>query len=391
MPSSAHWGMPVGCARTLPLRVTPVTGEALDSWLEAIAHRYSVSLGDILLRCGIRTARQTTLSMVSPTRDALRRIGIVCAIDCEVLQSMSLNRYRDQAADNADSQRESEFAAWPRRTGSRFCPHCLRENRGRWDLTWRLNWSFACTRHRCLLADTCPACGSPQRREPLRASKIPRPGHCPSVRHYPVTQTRLQCNADLGTADAMVVSDSHHMLHAQTTIHALLTGDDADFALYRGAILGWAAVLSDVRLLAKWIIHAVDQTQLDHCLPTDIATAAALHRRSTAWPDGRYRRSAHLDPSAIEMAAAVSLALQVISRSDTAAAVSVLQRLMRNADNGGPYRRPIARHCHLSPTLRHVLDTAYARDNADRKLRTRLASRLATAQLDTYRSPGLAR
>ncbi|MFE1907623.1 TniQ family protein [Streptomyces gardneri] len=37
-------------------------------------------------------------------------------------------------------------------------PHCLAETGGRWQLAWRLGWSFACTRHHILLADRCPAC-----------------------------------------------------------------------------------------------------------------------------------------------------------------------------------------------------------------------------------------
>lgn len=34
--------------RTLPIKVAPVLYEALDSWLEAIAHRYSTSWGDLM-------------------------------------------------------------------------------------------------------------------------------------------------------------------------------------------------------------------------------------------------------------------------------------------------------------------------------------------------------
>ena len=34
--------------RTLPIRVAPIEGEALDSWLEAIAHRTHTAFGDVL-------------------------------------------------------------------------------------------------------------------------------------------------------------------------------------------------------------------------------------------------------------------------------------------------------------------------------------------------------
>lgn len=39
--------------RTLPMRVAPPAGEALDSWLEAVAHRYQVSFGDVLSAHGV--------------------------------------------------------------------------------------------------------------------------------------------------------------------------------------------------------------------------------------------------------------------------------------------------------------------------------------------------
>jgi hypothetical protein len=51
-----------------------------------------------------------------------------------------------------------------RRDGSRYCPQCLAARNGRWMLTWRLPWSFACTTHGAVLADDCPACGQAPRR-----------------------------------------------------------------------------------------------------------------------------------------------------------------------------------------------------------------------------------
>lgn len=48
---------------------------------------------------------------------------------------------------------------WRGLRGLRFCPQCLSDNGNRWMLSWRLAWSFACTRHHTLLLDACPACG----------------------------------------------------------------------------------------------------------------------------------------------------------------------------------------------------------------------------------------
>ena len=53
--------------RTLPLLVAPVGGEALDSWLEAIADRYTIPLGEVMSRCGIRPTEAARPQSVSAT------------------------------------------------------------------------------------------------------------------------------------------------------------------------------------------------------------------------------------------------------------------------------------------------------------------------------------
>jgi hypothetical protein len=125
--------------------------------------------------------------------------------------------------------------------------------------------------------------------------------------------------------------------------------------------------------------------------PQDVLSAVSLLRQSTSWPHGRYWRSAQIVPSALDTAAGVSPALRVISLPGIALAVSVIKDLMENANNSGPYRRPSSRRVSLTPTIASVLDVAYARDNADRKLRSRMARKLATSQPRTPGSPGLAR
>jgi hypothetical protein len=52
--------------RTLPVRVAPMPGEALDSWLEAIAFRYRVAMGDVMSWCGIAPTPQTTSGCCRP-------------------------------------------------------------------------------------------------------------------------------------------------------------------------------------------------------------------------------------------------------------------------------------------------------------------------------------
>jgi hypothetical protein len=378
MPAHTHPDSLARGSRTLPLRVAPVAGEALDSWLEAIAHRYSVALGDVLSHCGIRHMPRTALAPVTPARDELRRICNVCDIDTEAIRTMTLLRCRGAAADIGDPLRWSANPLWIRRSGSRFCPHCLRESGGRWQLVWRLNWSFACVKHRCLLADLCPACGTPLRRQPLCASRIPNPSRCPRSRYSPAEHALFNCNAELGATDVLPMQSAHPVLKTQTTIDALLNGNRADFTMYADTSHGCDDVLSDIRLLAGWVMAAVEQQHLDRHFPTDFSSAVGVHRQSTSWPYGRYWRSVRAVPSALDTAAGVTVALSLVSLPDAATATAALQRLMENASNGGPYRLPVSRQGSLTPTVRSVVDVAHARHNADLKLQSRLARRLAT-------------
>jgi hypothetical protein len=373
--------------RTLPLRVAPIAGEALDSWIEAIASRHKVPLGDVMTRCGMQPAGRAARGLLSLSHNEILRTSAATGIDIAVIEAMTWQRYHAHSAD----AEQSRSSLWLRRVGSRFCPQCLRESHGRWPLAWRLNWTFACVRHRCLLADSCFACGTAQRRQPLCASRIPRLGRCPAACYRQAEDTIAECNADLGAADVLRMLRIHPVLSAQIAIDGLLDGNASDFALYGGATPLGAAVLSDVRLLAQWIMSAVGQAPLNHYLPGDVAGAVSRHRQSSMWPDDQYWRSARITPSAVDTAAGVSLALRVLSLLNIDDAIAVLQRLMKASNNGGPYWRAVSRRSDLTPALKFVVDTAYARDNTDRKLQGRLARKLAVSQSVTPRSPYSAR
>jgi hypothetical protein len=372
MPSRAPSALP-DLGRTLPLRVTPMPGEALDSWLEGIACRYQLPIGDVMARCGIGPNEWTTSRLVSPTGDERRQISTVCGIGRDEVRSMTMDHFGRRPV---DGDRWPAFL-WVRHAGSRFCPHCLRESGGRWLLAWRLNWSFACLTHHCLLADSCPVCASAQRRQPLCPSRIPQASRCPSVRERGPSRDGDQCGADLGAADVLTFPHTHPVLAAQTTIQALLDGAQTGFALYGPAAPPRSTVLSDLQALAQWAIHAVNQAQLDCHVPTDLSSAMARHRQSTSWPYGRHWRGARTVPSALDAAAGVSLALGVIALPNAAAAVSTLRRLMHNANSGGPYQTPMSRRAALSSALTAVLEAAIVADVADRKLRSRVARKLA--------------
>ena len=158
-------------ARTFPIRLAPLPGEALDSWLEALAHRLNVCLGDVLgdlglaapSKNGIRDHAVPTDWTIALRDEEAARIAHATGADPKQLHDMTLMRFDGRALRiDQDKRRVSRYRLWERPRGSRFCPECLAGSGGRWPLTWRLGWSFACLTHYRLLADRCPACDRSQ-------------------------------------------------------------------------------------------------------------------------------------------------------------------------------------------------------------------------------------
>ena len=155
-----------GPARTLPLRVPPVPGEAIDSWLEALARRSQVTVGTLTAALGWPLPASPGGLVAGIPAQVLRRLEHQAGLPAGRLDDAVLDRYLPLGP--------------VRRRGSRYCPSCLAERDGRWLLSWRLGWVFACTTHDVLLCDTCPACGQAPRGRAGRAGLNP-PGTCPNT------------------------------------------------------------------------------------------------------------------------------------------------------------------------------------------------------------------
>ena len=245
--------------RTLPLRVPIVAGEALDSWLEALARRSQVTVGTLT----------AALGWPVPATPG----GLVAGIPAQVLR-----RLEDQAGlpagrlDVAVLDRHLPLGPI-RRRGSWYCPSCLAERDGRWLLAWRLGWTFACTTHRVLLCDTCPACGQAPRGRGGRAGLNP-PGTCPNT----IKRTNC-CSADLRQATADRLAPGHPVLAAQHWTAALFSLDDTPSAGNRvGAVATWAS------------------SPPGCCARHRGATSPAPARKR--WPPGANGTSTHLPPAA---------------------------------------------------------------------------------------------
>lgn len=268
--------------RTLPIRVQPLPGEALDSWLEASACRFGTHLGDFLGALaasdyhGRGDPRHTEPAgwLVRMPEEAAARITAMTDLSPARLHAMTLARYDGIALRlGATGRTVDHHSLWGRGTRSRFCPDCLAESGGRWQLWWRLGWAFACPRHQQLLADTCPRCCQPQRQRFAPLHVIPEPGRCA---HPPAGQVGLaerRCSGDLTHAQVLSLPEDHPALATQRLLLDAIHAGQARFGIYTDDPLPVADALSDVRALARRILGYATIAELAAVVPADLLAA----------------------------------------------------------------------------------------------------------------------
>lgn len=364
--------------RTLPLRLSPVPGEALDSWMDALAHRLKVPLTDLCRAMGLKGGPHSVYKRddIPANRVVLLRdpeadaIHTATGVAVDILHAMTLARYDQRAIviDHA-SRRVNNRAMWARGRGSRYCPDCLTDTGGRWQLRWRLPWSFACTVHARLLAEACPLC---ERDHSFAASDThlpPAPGRCASPVPRPGQGERTgrrvlhtRCNADLATATTMLLPVGHPVLLAQQVLDELIDTDTAAFGLYGTQPQPAFQAFADLRAIAGRVVAST----LRYGLPDPLAhdpVAVELHRQAVQ-DLGRARhplaqhRIGTVAPPLAGAALGLAHACQIMLHPDASAAGESLRWLMTTLP--GPERRPTHASTiddwgrHTSDTFRRV-------------------------------------
>lgn len=275
MTTTTHTVDPVG-ARTFPIRLAPMQGEALDSWLEATGHRMGAAWGDILHATGlpsqIQSGTATWLSRLTHTQSTV--LSQATGQDRATVEDMTLARYDGVALRiHTSSAAVSRAFPWTRRRFSRFCPHCLRQTQGRWQLSWRLGWAFACPTHRCLLADHCPVCRQRQRQRPTPIDLIPHPGSCTAPSTDIAGRAQPRCAADLTTATTHTFPIDHPVLVSQRIINDAIDEGTATFGIYRDHPATTAQALTDIRAVAGRVLAYASPDHLKDAIPIDLHTA----------------------------------------------------------------------------------------------------------------------
>ncbi|WP_277243295.1 TniQ family protein [Mycolicibacterium obuense] len=257
--------------RTLPIRLAPIEGESIDSWLEAIADRTHTAFGDLLHAVGLPARKPSgdgswILRLTSDEREALT---LATGTSPSFLDSMTLSTYFGRAI-YVDTPVEAlgRGFLWGRGSGSRFCPMCLSDNSGRWQLKWRLRWAFACTTHHCLLIDACASCGSVQRNRPHIGRFVPQPSLCAA--RAPQARNHQRCGGDLTTIQPAMFDPQHPVMRAQRVVDEVIAAETATFGVYANHPQPRMNVLADIRAIAgRALRYGAPEDMAEH-VPADL-------------------------------------------------------------------------------------------------------------------------
>jgi DNA-binding transcriptional ArsR family regulator len=302
----------VSPARTLPLRVPIVPGEALDSWLEALARRSQVTVGTLTAALGWPVPASPGGLVAGIPGQVLRRIEDQAGLPAGRLDVAVLDRYLPPGP--------------IRRRGSWYCPSCLAERDGRWLLIWRLGWTFACPAHGVLLCDTCPACGRAPRGRAGHTGLNP-PGTCANT-----IKRNNCCAADLRQVTQSPLAPGHPVLAAQHWTGTLLTAGDI-------APTGNGAppqtVLSDLGIVGSWVLRQAPAGQFAGYGPDVLAAWREWHQQP---PSARRQPSRFPPASAALTAALAATAMTMLTGSDDQAIAQI--RALMPPQTGPRQARP---------------------------------------------------
>lgn len=322
--------------RTLPIRIRPVEGESLVSWLDRYCLALSTTRKELYASVGLRlpsAAGQETADYslrISDVEAAL--LASATGVTTQDIHRLTLAKYEGKGVIYRKSRQGVDIHfLWARGTGTRYCPACLAEDAGAWQLAWRLTWSFVCTRHDCLLLDCCDRCGRVPR-VGRGISDPPLPTFCDSAFTGPYGSV-WTCQRDLAHVPVLRVPSTSPLLTTQNWLNWIIESDDISPQEV-------ARLLDDLKLLAGRALRVLTADDLRLWTASDVPDVEfevdMSRRRTGLFPP----------PSGAAVAHAVTLAAIVIRTDDQSIYVPIIRRLLSAADGKAEKESPseIIRH-----------------------------------------------
>lgn len=305
--------------RTFPIRVRPVEGEALESWLDRYCSTLSTSRKDLYSCVGLRPSGthgpQSRGHSLRVSDVEAARIGLAAGIAAQEVQRLTLGKYEGRVLFFHETRDGVDIRfLWARGTGTRYCPGCLRDDPGVWRLRWRLSWSFACTRHGSLLVDACPGCGLVPRSRP-RLGEVPLPNICDNA--ISGSNGRLvSCSADLSQVRMLRLPADSPILATQAWLDSAIDSE----ALTSSDL---QRLLNDLKMLAGRALRVMSADDLMRWNRTEQVPGLVFDIERSR------RRTGLFHPrSGAVTAHAVSLAAMVVRSEDERVYVPIIRRLL---------------------------------------------------------------
>jgi hypothetical protein len=286
-----------------------------------------------------------------------------------MITAMTLAHY-DQRALRIDLDRRhvNRRVLWGRARGSRFCPDCLADSGGRWNLAWRLGWAFACPLHRRLLADCCPRCDRVQRERPRSGWTVPQPSICGNPPSAPDRGPSGGCGLDLTLTRTLLLPEDHPALRAQDRLLEIIESGTAAFGSYTGNPQPTQSALADIRALGGRVLADLPESTIANLLPPDLADGHLLPDPGSRLASRAIERPGFMaPPRAVSTAGAVTIALRVLEHREVHEAGAVMRGLLEtmreelgqisatSIDSWGRGLSPVLNAVHLAalaPSLR---------------------------------------
>lgn len=216
----------------------PAAGEGLTSYVEQLSDLLGTPLATVISATGLVSAAGVPVVHgwgMAMSSAQLTDFAQATRLAPEMVKSMLLTSYDGTFLDLSDvdptvpmSVRRAAVREWARVNGTRFCPDCLGCKPAVWQLRWKLNWSFACVKHRVLLCDDCQQCGRPaglgrgdMTSTPAYLGKLAQPGCCrnvPTKGNGGRGAKSMPCGAEMWLQAASSLPDGGRALRAQGEI-----------------------------------------------------------------------------------------------------------------------------------------------------------------------------